>query len=224
MRIAISSGHSTKCQGAIGYLNEVNEATRAVDRIYEIWQENGVECVKFHDTISDDSSENLNRITNWHNDQTRDLDVSVHLNAYNSTSKPMGSECLYVTQSALSATVASAMAGALGLPNRGAKYRDDLFVLNNTDEPAILLECCFVDSTADAEAWRENFEEFCQATAAAIAGDAMQPPDIDDPDRPERPPIERPPVQQVVDVQIYAPPGVRVDVSVNQDAEGRRDK
>jgi N-acetylmuramoyl-L-alanine amidase len=221
MKIAISSGHSTKCQGAIGYLNEVTEATRAVDRIYEIWQDNGIQCWKFHDTISDDSSENLNRITDWHNAQTRDLDVSVHLNAYNSTSKEMGSECLYVTQSSLAATVSAAMAGALGLPNRGAKYRNDLFVLNNTEEPAILLECCFVDSTADAEAWRELFEDFCQATAAAIAGQAMQPPDGED-----RPPIERPPAQEekTVDIQIYAPPGVRVDVSINNEAEGRSRK
>src|SRR5262249_25667550 len=122
MRVAISSGHSTKCQGAIGYLNEVEEATRVVDRVYEIWQERGIECWKFHDTVSDDSSENLNRIVDWHNSRPEhDLDVSVHFNAYNQTSKPMGCECLYVSQSSLAATVSSAMAGALGLPNRGAK-------------------------------------------------------------------------------------------------------
>jgi N-acetylmuramoyl-L-alanine amidase len=221
MKIAISSGHSTKCQGAIGYMNEVQEATKTVDRLYEIWQEAGVECEKFHDTISDDSSENLNRTVDWHNSRARDLDVSVHLNAYQMTSKEMGCECLYITQSSLAAAVSSAMAGALDLPNRGAKYRSDLFVLNQTEEPCILLECCFVDSSADTEAWRANFEDFCQATARAIVGDAMdeQPPDTDRPPTEPRPPK---PEQQVVDVQIYAPPGVRVDVSINQDSEGKK--
>jgi hypothetical protein len=108
------------------------------------------------------------------------------------------------------------MAGALGLPNRGAKYRSDLFVLNQCAAPTILLECCFVDSSSDAAAWNEFFEEFCQQTAAAIAGQAMQPPDEN------RPPVERPPAQEekVVDVQIYAPRGVRVDVTINTPTEG----
>lgn len=211
MRIAMSSGHSTKCQGAIGYLNEVEEATRAVDRIAEIWKENGIECWTFHDTTSTDSSTNLNKITDWHNSRpSHELDVSVHLNAYQSTSKPMGCECLYVTQSSLASKVAAAMAGALQLPNRGGKFRDDLFVLNQTNAPCVLLECCFVDSTSDADAWRARFEDFCYQTASAIAGRTMQPPDT------EQPPIEPPPVavEQVVGVHISAPPGVRVDVDI----------
>jgi N-acetylmuramoyl-L-alanine amidase len=217
MKIAMSSGHSTKCQGAIGYLNEVKEATRVTDRLHEIWRARGVTVEKFHDTVSDDSSENLNRIVDWHNAQPRDLDISVHFNAYQSTSKPMGSECLYVTQSSLAAEVSSAMAGALALPNRGAKYRNDLFFLNQTNEPSILLEVCFVDSTADAAAYGEHFEDVCQAVADAISGEFD---DGDgDVDRPERPPPV--PEQKVVDIKIYAPPGVRVDVSINEETEGK---
>lgn len=37
----------------------------------------------------------------------------------------------------------------LGLSNRGLKDRRDLFVLNNTSMPAILVECAFVDSSRD---------------------------------------------------------------------------
>jgi N-acetylmuramoyl-L-alanine amidase len=210
MRLAISSGHSTKCQGAVGYLNEVAEATRVVDRIYDLFKSRNIGVEKFHDTVSDDSSENLNRIVNWHNAQTRDLDISVHFNAYQQTATPMGSECLYVTQSGLAAEVAAAMAGALGLPNRGAKLRNDLFFLNQTHEPAILLEVCFVDSTADAGAYRTNFDAVCQEIVDAIAGE-----DDDDVDRPERPPPM--PEQKVVTVKISTPPGVRVDVSINEE-------
>ena len=51
------------------------------------------------------SQTNLNTIVNWHNKQTRELDVSVHFNAYETTSKPMGTECLYKTQEALAKEV-----------------------------------------------------------------------------------------------------------------------
>ena len=38
---------------------------------------------------------------NYHNKQARDLDISVHFNAYEQVSKPMGVEVLYVTQQSL---------------------------------------------------------------------------------------------------------------------------
>ena len=72
----------------------------------------GVSVKTFHDNTSHDQSTNLNTIVNWHNKQSRELDVSVHFNAYQTTSKPMGTECLYVTQEELSADVASGIADA----------------------------------------------------------------------------------------------------------------
>ena len=80
-RIRMSSGHSTKCQGAVGILNEVKEATRVVDRTAELLIERGVDCPTFHDTTSTDQNTNLHKITDWHNSKSRDLDVSVHFNA-----------------------------------------------------------------------------------------------------------------------------------------------
>ena len=217
MKIIISSGHGKYIRGASGYLDEVDEARKVVEAVADIWRESGVDVQTFHDDTSHSQSENLNRIVDYHNAQSRDLDVSVHFNAYVETSSPMGTEVLYVTQSSLASKVSAALAGAQGLPNRGGKYRSDLFFLNETEEPAILIETCFVDSSADAEAYNNRFDQACQAIAESIAGDAMQPPTGGN-----QPPNERPPVatEQVVDVQIYAPSGVRVDVSVNQKTEG----
>jgi N-acetylmuramoyl-L-alanine amidase len=182
MKILISSGHSTKCQGASGHLNEVEEATRTVNRVFDIWKAAGIPCNKFHDTISNDSSENLNRIVDWHNSQTRDLDVSVHFNAGGGT----GTEVLYVTQQSLSDRVSAAIADAADWTDRGPKYRSDLFFLNNTEEPAILVEVCFVDSSSDAQRYNQRFEAICQAVAESISGQ-----DLDAPiDPPEQPPAE----------------------------------
>jgi hypothetical protein len=55
------------------------------------------------------------------------------------------------------------------LINRGAHKRSDLFFLNGTEEPAILIEVCFVDAAADVEAYQQSFEAICEAIAA-VAG------------------------------------------------------
>jgi hypothetical protein len=82
----------------------------------------------------------------------------------------MGTECLYVSQEELAANIARAMAESAEFVNRGPKFRDDLFFLNQTEEPAILLEVCFVDSTADTEMYALHFDDLCEAIALTLAG------------------------------------------------------
>lgn len=192
MKIVISSGHGKYIRGASGYLDEVDEARRVVERVADLWRSVGVQVDVFHDNTSHDQNTNLNTIVNYHNSKTRDLDVSVHFNAYQTTSKPMGTECLYVTQQSLASRVANAIAASGDFINRGPKKRTDLFFLNNTEEPAILLETCFVDSSEDADLYGDNFDEICQAIAEAISGQAIgaPPPDAE---RPPPPDIDRPP-------------------------------
>jgi N-acetylmuramoyl-L-alanine amidase len=177
----------------------------------------GVETVTFNDDTSRTQSENLNRIVSWHNSQRRDYDVSIHFNAYQTTSAPRGTECLYVTQQTLAASMASGIASAGTLINRGAKKRTDLSFLNNTSMPAILIEVAFVDSRADADLYNANFEAICAAIASALGAEAVIPPPVDPP--PTEPPIEPPvepeaPAKEVV-VSIEAPEGVEVSVTIN---------
>jgi N-acetylmuramoyl-L-alanine amidase len=168
-KIVISSGHSTKCQGAVGIINEVNEATRVVNRLGEELQKRGVTVKTYHDTVSTSQNETLNRIVDFHNAQTRELDCSVHFNAYVETTKAMGTECLYVSQSKLAGQVSAAIA-TCGLIDRGPKYRNDLFFLNNTSKPAILIEVCFVDSDADVKVYQANFDNICDVVADVLGG------------------------------------------------------
>jgi hypothetical protein len=94
--------------------------------------------------------------------------VSIHFNAYTTTDKPMGTEVLYVTAADIAAHVVNGMAKA-GFINRGAKYRDDLYFLNNTEQPAILIEVCFVDSKADNDLYQSRYKALCRLIAASIA-------------------------------------------------------
>ena len=173
MKIVISSGHAKKVQGAVGVLNEVDEARRVVNQVAKNLDALGVTVVTFHDDVSTSQSENLDRIVDFHNAQgPHDFDVSVHFNAYEDTSKLMGPECLYLTQDDLAAKMATAIykAGVWTNPPRGAKYRDNLAFLNGTAEPSILIETCFVDSTADADLYNKHFNAICDAIASTLVG------------------------------------------------------
>jgi N-acetylmuramoyl-L-alanine amidase len=176
MFIAISSGHGLKIRGASGVLDEVDEARRVVETVADLLLKSGVGVQTFHDDISTTQQENLETIVTFHNSVERDLDVSVHFNAYEDTSKPMGVECLYVTQSELADDISSNIAEASGLFDRGPKYRSDLYFLNNCEKPAVLIETCFVDSSADADLYNAHFDAICKAIAETISGTAVQEP------------------------------------------------
>lgn len=169
MKIVISSGHGLKVRGASGILDEVDEARRVVEALATILRNDGADVITYHDNVSTSQNENLNRIVDFHNAQgAHDLDVSVHFNAYTETSSPMGTECLYLTQAGLADIIAENVSNSSGLIDRGPKKRTDLFFLNQTEEPAVLIEVCFVDSDADAEIYNYNFESICAAIADAI--------------------------------------------------------
>ena len=203
--VAISSGHGKYIRGAADILDEVDEARMVVETAATYLRGAGVTVKTFHDDTSHDQSTNLNTIVNWHNAQSRELDCSVHFNAYQHTSKPMGVECLYKTQEALAKTVASKIAVAGDFIDRGPKYRSDLKFLNATTKPAVLVETCFVDSEQDAVLYRSSFNDICLALAEAIAGKAIDegerpeepegPPEFERPEEPEGPlkPDERAP-------------------------------
>ena len=174
-QIVISSGHGKYVRGASGLLDEVDEARRVVEHVAEELRVRNVEVATFHDDISHSQNENLNRIVDFHNSQTRKLDVSVHFNAYVETQSPMGCEVLYLTQASLAARVSATIAKAGAFIDRGGKKRTDLFFLNNTSQPSLLIEVCFVDSEEDARLYQTNFEAICKGMAdlAVASPDAL---------------------------------------------------
>ena len=173
-QVNISSGHSINCQGAADIINEVTEARKVVDRVYEIVKASGKQCYKHHDTSSN-STQNLVNIVNWHNGFNDGVDVSIHFNAYTHVDKPMGTEVCYYSNSSLATAVSKEIATAGGFIDRGAKQRTGLYFLKHTNKPAILIEVCFVDSVADVNLYRANFERICQAIAKTLIGNIVVP-------------------------------------------------
>lgn len=60
----------------------------------------------------------------------------------------------------------------LGYTNRGVKDGSNLYVLKNTNMPAILIECAFVDSTEDMG--RYNAEDLANAIVRGVTGQVIQ--------------------------------------------------
>jgi hypothetical protein len=180
-RVVISSGHGKYVRGASGILDEVDEARRVVDYLADELRARGVDVTTYHDDVSCTQSENLTRIVDFHNSKSRELDISVHFNAFEQREAPVGCEVWYVTQAELADQVSAAIAAA-GFIDRGPKKSNDLAFLNNTDMPAILIEVCFVDSEVDCEVYQREFDAISENIADVLGGEEGTG---EVPDRPE---------------------------------------
>ena len=173
MTAVISSGHSKYVAGAIGLVDEVIQARKITDCLYNVLSRS-MKVIKFHDDISKDKVTNVNTIVKFHNSQNRLADYSIHLNsvAGGTRETDIGIECLYKDDKYKqhAQDICNAISKATGLKNRGAKKRTDLGFLNGTNKPAFLLEAYFVNSVADVRKMDEahEIEAMCEAMAKVI--------------------------------------------------------
>lgn len=172
MRINVHGGHSLKCRGASGYLDEVNEDRKVKNRVIELLRANGHTVYDCTDDNSTSQNANLRAIVNKCNSHSVDLDVSIHLNAGGGT----GTE-VYVYNNSSKAKdeatrIAEKISNTLGIRNRGVKTSTQLYVLRKTKSPALLIECCFVDNATDKAHW--NVEKCAKAIVEGILNKSVE--------------------------------------------------
>ncbi len=171
--IVISSGHGKFVRGAAGIIDEVDEARKVVEQLAADLRKRKITVTTLHDDVSHSQNENLWWITDHHNAIKRDLDISCHFNAFEQRDQPVGTEVWYVTQSSLAKQLSAAMA-SVGFIDRGPKYTSGLHFLNQTVMPSVLLEVCFVDSTADCDIYKSQFAKICNVLASELAGEEQE--------------------------------------------------
>ena len=162
----VHGGHSLVCRGASGYLDEVNENRKVKNRVISALQSAGHTVYDCTDDAGKTQGRNLASIVAKCNAHAVDLDVSIHLNAGCGTGVEVW--CYGEKTKDIAAAICANISATLGIPNRGVKYTHNLYVLRKTHSPAILVECCFVDSQNDASHW--NADKCGDAIASAIAG------------------------------------------------------
>lgn len=177
MRIAIAGGHSAYARGASGYLDEYDCDRAFVSRLIDAFNAQGW-CVTDCTNDGGDERAELREECRIANSSGADLFIAVHFNSGGGT----GTEVWHYPGSSATGyaeDVSRELASALGLPNRGAKGTTGLYVINHTDMPAILIEVCFVDTEADAEAWHSTtWEDLCGAVVRGLGGDYEKEEDM----------------------------------------------
>ena len=175
MKINVHSGHcpsgSGGATGAVGYLDESKEDRYVKNELIKNLRDLGHVVYDCTDDTCCDERTNLRRIVAKCNAHNVDLDVSIHLNAGGGT----GVE-VWTRNSNLEKTcgrICQKVSQRLGIPNRGVKHTNSLYVLNHTNAPALLVECCFVDSRSDKYHW--NPIACANAIAEGITGSSLAP-------------------------------------------------
>lgn len=168
MVINVHAGHNPDGKvacGAAGFIKESTEARNVKKLVISKLKKLGntvYDCTCSNGTSQGDV---LAKIVKKCNEHKADLDVSIHFNAGGGT----GTEVLVFNKKDSSVKYAEQICKAiakLGYKNRGVKERTDLYVLKNTKAPALLIECCFVDSKEDTE--RYEAETMAQAIVDGI--------------------------------------------------------
>lgn len=165
----VHAGHNKKVPGASKYLNEVTENRKVKDYLIKYLKDAGNTVYDCTDDVGNTQNANLQNIVAKCNNHDVTLDISIHLNAGGGT----GVEVYNYDErtKTVSDKICSNISKALGISNRGTKYSKSLYVLNNTESPAILIECCFVDSKTDAEKW--NATKCAKAIAEGVLGQSI---------------------------------------------------
>lgn len=170
----VHGGHSLKCRGASGLLDEVNEDRAVKNKLIELLRANGYTVYDCTDDYSTTQGANLSSIVSKCNAHAVDLDISIHLNSGRNDSNGDG-KCggveVYGYDDRIYGVaykIAENIANTLGIGFHGSpvKYRKDLYVLRKTKAKAILIECCFVDDKDDANHW--NATKCAMAIASAL--------------------------------------------------------
>lgn len=124
---------------------------------------NVVDCSAVNSTSVRDS---LQQRTNKANAAGADYFVSIHFNA-SPSGKGYGTEVYYRGDAGkkLASSVLSQIT-ALGYADRGVKYNNTYYIMRNSQMPAILIECAFVDSASDMKKF--NAESMAAAICSGI--------------------------------------------------------
>ena len=163
----VHGGHNSIIQGANSQYGKEHILDRQVkDALIAKLRGLGHTVYDCTDEVGTTQNAILYNIVNKCNAHKVDLDISLHLNAYNGSAN--GVEVCYYDQQALAAKISKQLSDDIGWSNRGAKPRTDLYVLNNTHAPAILIEMGFIDNAGDMAKW--NVDKIAGSICYALTG------------------------------------------------------
>ncbi|MBA4701544.1 MAG: N-acetylmuramoyl-L-alanine amidase [Ruminococcus sp.] len=155
MKIGLRGGHSPRCKGAMGILDEQIEVRKIYNEMVPLLQAAGhtiIHCNSDADTISGELSEGTNKA----NSNNCDIYVTIHMNASGGIGN--GTEVwMYNNANSTMNGIASRICqnfAAKGFQNRGVKYNTAYHDLNASIMPAMIVETLFCDNQYDVDLYK----------------------------------------------------------------------
>lgn len=166
MNICINGGHCPGLDsGAVGARLQEADVTKALMRAVA-----GYLRAVGYDVLEVQENE-LYEITEASNDWGADLFVSIHCNAAEAP-EARGTEVFCYKPGGdsemLANCVQNQIVNTLGTLDRGVKFSAGLYVLKNTDCPAVLVETAFISNPEDEKLLCDKQDEFARAIARGI--------------------------------------------------------
>lgn len=168
MKFGIDSGHNCPPDtGARGIKVEDNLTLDVGNRVIAKLRALGNEVVVCKPSSASTVRDSLSKRCSTANASRVDIFVSIHFNAFNRQAN--GTEVFATSENGrkIAKPVLDEII-KLGFFNRGVKSGSHLYVLKNTDMPAILIECCFLDSQKDMNLY--NPEAIANAIVKGLTG------------------------------------------------------
>lgn len=159
--------------GAIGFCKESTECRKIAKHLNKLLNKDNK---SYNVTCStNDVNSNLYILCERCNHVKPYLNISIHLNACkkeNKNEKVKGCECYIYSKTSRYAIIANKICdnlAKLGFTDRGVKNGKNLYVIKNTNEPTILVECFFCDDYDDVALYNKvGYKKVANAIYKAI--------------------------------------------------------
>lgn len=154
MKIALRGGHTAKCTGASGFLDEYNTMQAFYKEVRNILTKYGHTVVDCNTNEADKKQDVVLGATKSNN-ASADLFISLHMNA--SDGKGHGTEAWIYGASSKSVPYAQRLVNnfsKFGFTNRGVKSNPSYWEMQYVKAPNIIFETCFCDNKEDTDIFK----------------------------------------------------------------------
>lgn len=178
-KVTVHGGHNPSEEiacGASDLLDESKEDRYITRKVIKLLKKNGIKAVNCTVNNGSNQMDVLQKICAKCNAVTdADMHISIHLNFGRADKKGDGkvggTEVLLTENVSDKGDIAKRICnqmGNIGFTNRGVKVSKNLYFLNHTKAPAILIEVCFVDDRDDCMLYTSDRDAVVKAIVKAI--------------------------------------------------------
>ena len=161
MKILLSAGHGGTDGGSTGADNGKEK-----DRTWTLTNKVATYLRNAGHNVTVNTEKTSNGSWRFKSRSGYDFALSIHFNAFDGTAT--GTECLYKGTKKKADELSSAVASAIGVRNRGAKSRPNLYMMNIGFDN--LIEVCFHDNSSDLNKYNAVVDKVAKAIADVVNG------------------------------------------------------